>query len=103
MQGETEAARAESGRPPIEITVDGRPVTLDDPNTTPNEILRLAGLDPATNYLVRVEGRHQVSFEGRGDEQIHVHPGEKFVSVSIGPTPASLSAPHRGRDYQQWP
>lgn len=91
MQRETEAASTEHGRPPIEITVDGRPITLDDPETTPNEVLRLAGLDPATNYLVRVEGRHQVSFEGRGDEHIRVHPGEKFVSVSVstGPTPVS--------------
>jgi len=89
MQRETDAASAEHGRPPIEITVDGRPITLDDPETTPNEILRLAGLDPVTNYLVRVEGRHQVSFEGRGDEHIRVHPGEKFVSVSTGPTPVS--------------
>jgi hypothetical protein len=73
MQRETEAASAKHGS--IEITVDGRPITLDDPETTPNEVLRLAGLDPATNYLVRVDGRHQVSFEGRGDEHIRVHPG----------------------------
>jgi len=34
MQREPEAASAEHGRPPIEITVDGRPITLDDPETT---------------------------------------------------------------------
>jgi len=34
MQRETEAASAEHGRPPIEITVDGRPITLNDPETT---------------------------------------------------------------------
>jgi Multiubiquitin len=79
----------EQGGPPVEITVDGRHVTLDDPTTTPNQILALAGLDPSAHYLVRIEGRHQHSFEGRGDERIHVHPGERFVSVSTGPTPVS--------------
>lgn len=89
MQREPDAAHTDQGRPPIEISVDGRPLTLEDAEATPNEILGLAGLDPTANYLVRVEGRHQFSFEGRGDEPIHVHPGEKFVSVSIGPTPVS--------------
>jgi hypothetical protein len=46
MQRETEAGSAEHGRPPIEITVDGKAITLDDPETTPNEILRLADYEP---------------------------------------------------------
>lgn len=90
MQTEHEDEAREAGRrPPTEITVDGKPVTLSDPETTPNQILTLVGLDSATHYLVRIEGRSQHSFEGKGNETIHVHPGEKFVSVSIGPTPVS--------------
>lgn len=89
MQTARSEGNTAQDRPPVEITVDGRSLTLDDPTTTPNEILTLAGLDPTTHYLVRIEGRHQHSFEGRGHEQIHVHPGERFVSVSTGPTPVS--------------
>ncbi len=89
MQTARSEGNAERDRSPVEITVDGRSLTLDDPTTTPNEILTFVGLDPTTHYLVRIEGRHQHSFEGRGDEQIRVHPGERFVSVSTGPTPVS--------------
>jgi hypothetical protein len=56
---------------------------------TANQILRLAGIDPAANYLVEVRGREQVSYQGRGDEEIRVHEHEVFVSVSTGPTPTS--------------
>jgi hypothetical protein len=63
MQKQPDAATAEHGRPPIEITVDGRALTLEDGATTPNAILGLAGLDP-TNYLVRIEGRHPVLVRG---------------------------------------
>jgi hypothetical protein len=89
MQTARSEGNVEWDRSPVEITIDGRPLTLDDPTRTPNEILTLVGLDPTTHYLVRIEGRHQHSFEGRGDEQIRVHPGERFVSVSTGPTPVS--------------
>jgi hypothetical protein len=58
-------------------------------HTTPDAVLRLAGLDPATHYLVRVKGRHQESFEGLGGEEITVHEQEVFVSVSTGPTPTA--------------
>lgn len=77
------------GKPPTEITIDGREFSLEDNESTPNELLTLAGLDPATHYLVRVEGRSQHSYEGRGGERIHIHRGERFVSVSTGPTPVS--------------
>jgi hypothetical protein len=89
MQTAEQDKGKKKGRPPLEITVDGRPFTLDQPETTPNQILELAGLDPTAHYLVRVEGRHQESYEGRGDDPIRVHPGETFVSVSTGPTPVS--------------
>jgi hypothetical protein len=82
---------AERGRPgrSITFTVDGEPVTTTEEQLTPNQVLGLAGIDPATNYLVQVEGRHQVSYQGRGDEPIRVHDNAVFVSVSTGPTPTS--------------
>jgi hypothetical protein len=85
---ETSAERGRPGRP-ITFTVDGEPITTTEEQLTPNQILRLAGIDPATNYLVQVEGRRQVSYQGRGDETIRVHEHEVFVSVSTGPTPTS--------------
>ncbi|WP_275558260.1 hypothetical protein [Streptomyces sp. 5-6(2022)] len=73
----------------VTITMDKEPLTGVPRNTTPNGILRLAGIDPASHYLVKITGRHQESFEGRGEEQITVHEHEKFVSLSTGPTPTS--------------
>lgn len=58
-------------------------------HTTPDEILRLGGIDPASHYLERIEGRHQESFRNQGDRLITVHDQERFVSLSTGPTPTS--------------
>jgi hypothetical protein len=79
---------AQPGRP-ITFTVDDEPVSTTEEQLTPNQILGLAGIDPATSYLVRITGRHQESYQGRGDEPIRVHQNEVFVSVSTGPTPTS--------------
>lgn len=73
----------------VEILFDGEPLRLPKAGTTPNEILVVAGLDPATNYLVLIQGRHQVSYQGKGDEPIHVHKNESFIALSTGPTPTS--------------
>lgn len=80
-----------SEHPPHTVTfiVDNEPVTTDDRTLTPVEIMGLAGVDPATHYLVQVQGRHQVSYQDKPNEQIKVHPNEVFVTVSTGPTPVS--------------
>jgi len=83
MAGTAEEVRS------ITFSVDGEPVTTTVAELTPNDILRLADIDPATSYLVRVKGREQESFEGRGNDPIRVHQHEVFVSVSTGPTPTS--------------
>ncbi|WP_328493428.1 hypothetical protein OHS59_12190 [Streptomyces sp. NBC_00414] len=82
-------AVADAAPKTVTITVDREPVSGVPRRTTPNEILRLAGIDPAGHYLVKITGRHQESFEGRGEEPITVHEHEKFVSLSTGPTPTS--------------
>lgn len=87
MSQTTEADSAKKKH--IKILLDGDPLVVPDKEITPNEILQLAGLDPATHYLVRVKGRHQDSFQGKGDESIRVHDGEVFVSLSTEPTPTS--------------
>lgn len=82
---------ADRVRPPKTVTVqvDDEDVDLPDRDVTPNEILRAAGLDPATHYLVGGKGRHQTSYKGVGDVPIRVHKGQEFTSVSTGPTPTS--------------
>lgn len=72
----------------VTVTVDGEPVEVPK-HTTPNAVLGLAEIDAATHYLVRITGRHQHSFAGRGEEEITVHERETFVSVSTGPTPTA--------------
>src|SRR2546425_8562830 len=52
-------------------------------------IRRFAQKDPATHYLVQIEGHHRESFEGKGDIPIKMHNGMKFQVISIGPTPVS--------------
>ncbi|MEU1165773.1 hypothetical protein ABZ372_37175, partial [Streptomyces sp. NPDC005921] len=40
----------------VTVIVDEEPVPGVPQHTTPNEILQLAGIDPATHYLVLVNG-----------------------------------------------
>jgi hypothetical protein len=56
---------------------------------TPVQILQAAGIDPGSHYLVQLEGQHQVSYQDKPDEQIHMHQHMKFISISTGPTPVS--------------
>lgn len=79
------------GQKPKKVTIhlDGENLVLESPDTTPNEILQLAGLDPATHYLVEIKGRQQDSLQGQGAAAIHVKDGDKFISLSTGPTPTS--------------
>jgi hypothetical protein len=72
----------------VEVLVDDEP-TMVPKDTTPNGILTAAHLDPATHYLVLLQGRHRVEYQGKGEEPIKVHKGETFVSLSTGPTPTS--------------
>ncbi len=84
---EQEQERADSTA--ITFTVDGESVMTQEQKLTPVQIMELADVDPATNYPVRVEGRHQVSYKDTPDEKIEVHEGEVFVTVPTGPTPVS--------------
>jgi hypothetical protein len=74
----------------IHFFVDNEPYETDRRKWTPNEIIKEFGeLDPANHYLVRIEGQHEHSYRGKGDEQIEIYDGERFQIVSIGPTPVS--------------
>ena len=73
---------------PIHYFVDAEEQTTTDPTLTVAQILKNAGLDPATHYLIEIRGQHQVPHQDV-NEVIHIHEKEKFISVFSGPTPVS--------------
>ncbi len=71
----------------IRFTVDGEPCETEKQEMTPNEIIReFGGKDPSVNYLVKIEGNHKVSYQGKGDEPIKLHNNLNFQIISTGPT-----------------
>jgi len=75
--------------PTFNYTVDDEAQSTNLHEMTPRQILTNAGIDPASHYLVQIEGNHKVSYEKNPDETIHMHQHMKFISVSTGPTPVS--------------
>lgn len=68
----------------VEISIDGETYAAPAKELTADDILRLAGIDPAENYLVAKHGREQVSYQGKGSELIKLHEHETFISVPTG-------------------
>ena len=68
------------------IFIDGESFEAPERQMKANDLLILAGLAVAEYYLVAVHGKNQDSFEGRGDEEINLHEGIKFISVFTGAT-----------------
>ena len=89
MTTETAERHDEHAPHTVTFTVDDEDVTTEGRTLTPVEIMTLAGVDPATHYLVEIKGRHQTSYQDKPNQEIKVHPGDKFVTVSTGPTPVS--------------
>ena len=75
--------------PTFNYSVDDEPQTTTAHELTPTQILSNAGIDPATHYLVELEGNHRKSYENKPNETIHMHQHMKFIAVSIAPTPVS--------------
>ena len=73
------------------ILVNGEPFEAPEKTMTANEILSLGGLSTDSHYLVEIKGKHQDSFEGKGNQEVHLHEGSKFISVFTGPTTVSDS------------
>lgn len=73
----------------IEYTVDDEPQTTTEKTMTPAQVLQNAGIGEADHYLVQIQGNHQVSYQDKPNEVLHMHPKMKFVSVSRVPTPVS--------------
>jgi hypothetical protein len=73
----------------FKFKVDDEPFTTHEHILTPTQILNIAGIDPATHYLKQIQGNHQVSYQDKPDEPIHMHENAIFVSVYTGQTPVS--------------
>lgn len=65
----------------IQITIDGRPFTIEDRHYTAAELLTLAGLPAAGYDLTRVRKHGQVE-TFRDAEKVNVKDGDVFVSVN---------------------
>jgi hypothetical protein len=76
-------------RPLFEFTVDGESLTTSEHKLTADQILALAGIDPATHYLVEIHGHEQVPYKDRGGSDIAIHEHARFISNASGPTPLS--------------
>jgi hypothetical protein len=76
----SEAQAGDDRRRPVDFTIDGKPHTVDDPAQTAAALLRLAGFDPANYDLAEVrQGERPKRFTG--DEPVHVHGGEEFITI----------------------
>ena len=72
----------------IHFEVDAEHLETTDKTLTVAQVLELAHLDPATHYLIEIDGQHQKKHTDP-DEQLHLHEHERFISVFTGPTPVS--------------
>ncbi len=73
----------------VHFKVDDEVVSSTDHMLTPVQIMRLAGVDPAIHYLVRISEHHQESYKDKPDTPIPVTQNEKFITLAMGPTPVS--------------
>jgi hypothetical protein len=74
----------------IHFSVDGEAYEIRHHKRTANQIISEFGKqDPATNYLVEIQGTHKNSYQGKGDEEIKLRDGLCFQIISTGPKPVS--------------
>jgi len=73
----------------INYKVDDERQETTEKTLTPTQILDKAGIDPKNHYLVQIKGKERISYKDKPNENIEMHDGMKFISVSTGPTPVS--------------
>ena len=91
MQEQPQAGN-HGGHPPphvIHYTVADEPQTTSERTLTPRQIMANAGINPDENYLVEIKGRERKSYKDHPNDPIHMHEGQKFVVVFVGPVPVS--------------
>ena len=71
--------------PPISIKIDSEPhEALENPMSA-DDILRLGGLDPESNYLVQIKDGERIRYDGKGEQPIFLYDGAEFVGHYTGP------------------
>ena len=66
----------------IPFTIDGQPYTTDDLSQTAAQLLRLAGLDPATYDLGELLGKERPETKRYADnETVEIEKDARFVSI----------------------
>jgi hypothetical protein len=63
------------------FTIDGRPFELDEPKQLVEDLLRLAGLDPAAYDLAEVRPGNPEPRRLKDEKRITVKDGDRFVSI----------------------
>ena len=71
------------------VTVDGEPVEVSRKGVTARAILEIAGLDPATRYLIEKHGNQTISYKGKADSEVKVHQNQVFLTGRCGAVPVA--------------
>jgi hypothetical protein len=80
---------SQGGKPHVTTYfVDNEAQTTAEKELTVKEILTKAKLDPATHYLIELQGSKQIEHKDP-NEEIKIHEKMKFSSVFTGETPLS--------------
>jgi exonuclease VII small subunit len=96
---EAEAHLEEAHHRVVHFEVDGEEFETREPKQMPNFIIKEYGhRDPATHYLVEIDGGKKISFQGKGNEVIEIHDCARFQTISVGPTPVSDGTKRTGTE-----
>lgn len=74
---------------PVRIILDGEQLELPNDELTPEEIIRHARLDPATNGLAAIDPVKRLAGKRLPVGRIKVKPLQEFTAIPIGPMPVS--------------
>ena len=78
----TTALNVDQPRRSIPFTIDGQPYTTADLSQTAADLLRLAGLDPATYDLGELRGKERPETKRfADDEMVEIEKDARFVSI----------------------
>lgn len=69
--------------PTFEYTIDNEPQSTDQLELTAVQIMNNAKIDPNKNYLVELEGQHQIPYKDNPQTLIHMHEHMKFITVAL--------------------
>ena len=75
------------------IEIDNETYPAPEKTMTANAILSLGGLDPNENYLIQIKRDSRISFKDKGEVDIDLFEGAKFVSHYLGETGVSDNQP----------